>query len=130
MLKFQYQNGENPQRIWNKFSGLQNGAIKELQIGAGFRNYKSRQEELQIGQLFNFRVRAKKYNLGQGFQIRAKRFQIKAEITNRGKRNFKSGQGKSHVLTICIFVVIHLSYLIFSLKVLCFFNIFECLSRF
>ena len=28
-----------------------------------------------------------------GFQIGAKRFQIGAEITNQGKRDFKSGQG-------------------------------------
>ena len=32
-----------------KLSALQNRAIRELQIGAGFRDYKSRQEGLQIG---------------------------------------------------------------------------------
>ena len=31
--------------------------------------------------------------MGQGFEIGAKRFQIGAEITNGGKRDFKSGQG-------------------------------------
>ena len=29
----------------------------------------------------------------EGFLIRSKRFQIGAEITNLGKRDFKSGQG-------------------------------------
>ena len=32
-----------------KFSGLQNGAMKGLQIGTGFRDYKLGQEGLQIG---------------------------------------------------------------------------------
>ena len=41
-------------------------------MGAGFRDYKSRQE---------------------GFQIGAKRLQIGTGISNRGKRDFKSGQG-------------------------------------
>ena len=36
------KNGKN-------FSGLQNGAIRGLQIGAGFRDYISRQDGLQIG---------------------------------------------------------------------------------
>ena len=31
------------------FKGLQNGAIRRLQIGAGFRDYKSGQNGLQIG---------------------------------------------------------------------------------
>ena len=30
-------------------SGLQNGAIRRLQIGAGFKDYRSGQEGLQIG---------------------------------------------------------------------------------
>ena len=63
---------------WEKFSGLQNGAIRGLQIGKGFRDYKSGQ---------------KKYKLGQGFQIEAKRFEIGAEIANRGNKDFKLGQG-------------------------------------
>ena len=63
---------------WEKFSGLQNRAIRGLQIGKGFRDYKSGQ---------------KKHKLGQGFQIEAKRFEIGAEITNRGNKDFKSGQG-------------------------------------
>ena len=35
----------------------------------------------------------KHYKLGQVFQIGANRFQVRVEITNRGKRDFKSGQG-------------------------------------
>ena len=72
-----------------KFSGLQNGAIRGLQIRAGFRDYKSWQEGLQIGAAISNR-RKKDYKSGQGFQIRAKRFQIgargfqiRAGITNR-----------------------------------------------
>ena len=37
---------------WEKFSVLQNGAIRGLQIGAGFRDCKSGQEGLQIGAAF------------------------------------------------------------------------------
>ena len=59
---------------WKKFSGLQNGAMRGLQIGAGFRDYKSGQEGLQIGTALGISNRGK-------------------EITNRGKRDFKSGQG-------------------------------------
>ena len=40
--------GKN-EKLGKKISGLQNGAIKELQIGAGFRYYKLGQEILQIG---------------------------------------------------------------------------------
>ena len=63
---------------WEKFSGLQSGTIKGLQIGAGgitnrgsFRYFKSGQKD---------------YKSRQGFQIGA-------EITNQGKRDLKSGQG-------------------------------------
>ena len=59
---------------WEKFSGLQNGAMRGLQIGAGFRDYKSGQEGLQIGTALGISNRGK-------------------EITKRGKRDFKSGQG-------------------------------------
>ena len=52
---------------WKKYSGLQNGEIRRLLLGAVFRDYKS----------------------GQGFQIGAKRFQIETEITNQGKKDFK-----------------------------------------
>ena len=48
--------------------------MRGLQIGAGFRDYKSGQEGLKIGAALEMSNRGK-------------------EITNRGKRNFKSGQG-------------------------------------
>ena len=41
----------------------------------------------------DFKSGQKDHKSGQGFQIEAKRFQIRAEITNRGKKDFKSGQG-------------------------------------
>ena len=62
---------------------ITNGAIRGLQIGAGFRTYKLRQEGLQIGQLKGFQIGAKRLQIG------AKGFQIGAEITNRGKRDYK-----------------------------------------
>ena len=37
------------EKVGKKFSGLQSGTIGLLQIGAGFRDYKSGQEGLQIG---------------------------------------------------------------------------------
>ena len=39
MFKFQYQMGKT--KKWEKISALQNGEIRGLQIGAGFRDYKS-----------------------------------------------------------------------------------------
>ena len=35
----------------------------------------------------------KDYISGQGFQIGSKRFQIRAETTNWGKRDYRPGQG-------------------------------------
>ena len=40
--------GKN-EKSGEKFPGLQNGAIRGLQIGAGFRDHKSGKEGLQIG---------------------------------------------------------------------------------
>ena len=48
MFKFLYQNGKKRKKVGKKFSGLQNGAIRGLQIGAGLRVYKYGQEELLI----------------------------------------------------------------------------------
>ena len=45
------------------------------------------------GSLKNFKLGQKQYKSVQGFQIRAKRFQIGAEITNQEKRDYKLGQG-------------------------------------
>ena len=67
--------------------------MRGLQTGAGFRDYKSGQEGLQNRSSFrDFKSGRKDYKSGQGFQIGAKRFQIRAEMTNRGKRNYKPGQ--------------------------------------
>ena len=63
--------GKN-EKVGKKISGLQNGVIRGIQIGAGFRDYKSRQEGLKIG-------------LALGISNWGKK------ITNRG-RDFKSGQ--------------------------------------
>ena len=41
----------------------------------------------------DFKLGQKKYKSGKGFQIGAKRFQIGSKITNRGKKDFKSGHG-------------------------------------
>ena len=48
LFKFQCQNGKK-RKSGKTFSGFQNGAIRRLEIGAGFRDYKSGQEGLQIG---------------------------------------------------------------------------------
>ena len=58
---------------WEKFSGLQKETMRGLQIGAGFRDYRSEQEGLQIGAALGISSRGK-------------------EITN-WDRDFKSGQG-------------------------------------
>ena len=49
-----------------KFSGLQNGTVRALQIGAGFRDYKSGQEGLQIGAALGISNRAKRLQIGSG----------------------------------------------------------------
>ena len=46
-----------------------------------------------IGSLRDFKLGQKKYKSGKVFQTGPKRFQIGAEITNQGKRNYKPGQG-------------------------------------
>ena len=43
-----------------KLSGLQNGAIRRLKIGASFRDYKSGQRGLQIGASLGISDRGKK----------------------------------------------------------------------
>ena len=45
------------------------------------------------GSLRDFKSGQKGYKTEQGFQIAARRFQIGAEITYRGKRDYKLGQG-------------------------------------
>ena len=66
LFKFQYQNGKIL-KSGTKFSGLQNGATRGLQIKVGFNYYKSGQEGLQI--------------------------RVALGISNRGKKDLKSGQG-------------------------------------
>ena len=46
-----------------------------------------------IGSLRDFKLGQKKYKSGKVFQTGPKRFQIGAEITNQGNRNYKPGQG-------------------------------------
>ena len=70
-----------------KFSGFQNRAIRGLQIGAGFRDYKLGQERLQIGAALGLSNRGKK------IINRSKEISVQAVIRNRGKRDFKLGQG-------------------------------------
>ena len=60
------------------------GRAYELQIGA--RGITNR------GSLRDFKSGQKDLKSGQGFQIRGKRFQIGAEITNWGKKDYKPGQ--------------------------------------
>ena len=65
MFKFHYHNRKKS-ITGNNCSGLQNGVIRGLQIGAGLREYKSGQEGLQIGAIL--------------------------VISNEGKKNYKSGR--------------------------------------
>ena len=62
-----------------KFSGLQNGAIRGLQIGPDFRDHKSGKEGLKIGVALGIS------NRGENITNRGK------EVSNRG-RDYKSGQ--------------------------------------
>ena len=62
-------------------SRLQNGGIRRLQIREGFRDYKSGQKRLQIGEALWIS------NWGEKITNRGK------EISNWGKRDFKSKQG-------------------------------------
>ena len=91
-----YQKGKK-RKSGKKNSGLQNGTIRGLQIGAGFRDYKFGQERLQIWAAFWISNRGKKitnqgrdFKLGQrdfkskqALQIEQEGFQIEAGITNR-----------------------------------------------
>ena len=71
------------EKVGKKFSRLQNGAKRGLQIGAGFRDYKLGQEGLQIGAPLGISNRSKKItNRGKDFKS-GQRLQIGAGITNR-----------------------------------------------
>ena len=60
MFRLQYQNGKKTKKRKN-FSGLQNGIIRGLQIGAGFWDYKSGQDGLQIGAPLGISNRGRDY---------------------------------------------------------------------
>ena len=61
------------------------GKFKGLQIRArGITNRDS---------LRDFKLGQKDYKSGHGFQIEAEKFQIEADITNRGNIDYKPGQG-------------------------------------
>ena len=77
MFKLQYQNWKK-RKNGKKFSGLRNGTIRGLQIGTGFRYYKSGQEGLQKDAALEISNWLNK-------------------ITNRGNKNFILGQ----ILQIC-----------------------------
>ena len=85
-----------------KIFWLQNGAIRGLQIGAGFRDYKSGQEGLQIGAALEISNRGKKStNRGRDFKS-GQRLQIgQREISNRDS-DYKSGQGYKSVQFNCV----------------------------
>ena len=78
MFKFQYQNGKK-RKSGEKISGLQNGAIRGLQIGAGFRDYKLGQEGLQTG-------------ADLGNSNRSKKITSRGRYFKSGERDFKLGQ--------------------------------------
>ena len=87
MFKIQYQNGEK-RKSEKKISGLQNGAIRGLQIEAGFKDYKLGQEVLQIVAALRISNLGKKItNRGRDFKLGQQGFQIGAGITNRGRNS-------------------------------------------
>ena len=68
------------------FLGLDNGAIKGWQIGAGFRDYKSGQEGLQIGAASGISNRSKKISdWGRDYKSGQGRLPTWAGISNRGR---------------------------------------------
>ena len=76
---------------------LHNGAIRGLHIWAGFRDYRSRQEGVQIGAALEISNRGKKiinrdFKSGQGDFKSEQRLQIGARGVSNRARNYKSGQ--------------------------------------
>ena len=69
-----------------KISGLQNGAIRGLQIRAGFRHYNTEQRGLVIGTDLGISNRGKKItNRGRDFKSGQRDFKSGAGITNQGR---------------------------------------------
>ena len=71
---------------WEKFFWKQNGAIRGLQIGIGFRDYKSGQEKLQIGTALRIS------NRGRDFKSSQRDFKSRQRLQIWGKGDFYSGQ--------------------------------------
>ena len=99
MFNFHYQNGKK-RKSWKKFSGLQNVAIRVLQIGPSFKDYKLGQEGLQIGAVLGILNPDKKItNRGRDFKSGQRdfkseqRLQVGARGISKRGRNYKSGQG-------------------------------------
>ena len=62
-------------------------AMRSLQIGAGFRDYKLGQEGLQIGPALGIS------NRGRDFKLEQRHFKSGQRLQNRRKRDFKSRDG-------------------------------------
>ena len=82
---------------WEKFSGLQKGAISVLLIKAGFSDFQSGQEGLQIGAALGISnwsqkitIQGRDLKLGQRDFKLGQRLQIEGGV--RDKKDFKSGQ--------------------------------------
>ena len=78
MFKFQHQNRKK-RKSGKNFSGLQNGGIRGLQIGPGFRDYKPGQEGLQTDNFSDFKSGQKDYKSWQRDFKSAQGLQIGAE---------------------------------------------------
>ena len=90
-FKFQYQNGKK-RKSGKIFSGLQNGVIMVLQIGAGFRDYKSEQVGSQIGATLGISSRCKEIsNWGNYYKSGQEGFQIGIRITNQCRTTMGDG---------------------------------------
>ena len=78
------------------FSGLQIGAIRRLLFGAGFRDDKSGQEELQIRAGLGISNRGKEIsNQDRHYKTEKEGLEIRAKITN-WDRDYKWVQKKCH----------------------------------
>ena len=75
--------GKN-EKSGRKFSGLQNGVIRRLQIGTGSREQIGARGVANTGSFRDSKSGQKDYKSGQEFQIGAKRFQFGARIINQG----------------------------------------------
>ena len=100
MFKFQYQYGKK-QKSGKNFSSVQNRAIRGLQIGASFRDYKLGQERLHIGAAWGISNWGKKIaNRGRDFKLQQRDFKLgqRLQIEVRGisnqDRNYKLVQNK------------------------------------